>query len=255
MKVILDTNIYLSQSFDFFKKHKSKIIGTKWNAWELITSSRYHEKSFKIFQRAICKYLNYCGEYIEVNPIEELLGDHLQHKRLSYSRLIYSVIRDELARIEQSQNFLAYKNGISLKDFREYDNRGRAGVKNLIELMLKKYEDFDSKAFDKEIAYHIIVANIDELVLDWLWKHHKFIPLRSKIQLYRESPFIEVFLDYLELKFYSGGGAHKNDFNDLMFLVYLTNTDYCYCTTELSWLEIFEKNKFMKNRYIKVEDF
>ena len=235
MKVILDTNVYLSQGFDFFAKNKNKIVGTKWNAWELITSSRYNRMSFQTFQRAICKFLKYCDTYLKYTPVEGLMGDHLGHLRITKSRKVFDIILDELLRIESAADYDAYLNGQAFVDFREYDNRARNSMTQLIANLVKKLKRHNPKVFDRQLAYYYIAANMDEFVLDWLWKHYRLIPMRSKIETFAGTPFIELFLDYAEMKFNQGGCAHRNDFNDLVFSVYLNNSDFAFCTTEPKW--------------------
>lgn len=198
------------------------------------TSSRFKEQGFTFLQNAVNNFLQLPDQFIEETPIEYNMGGRYIERSKDLSKKSYNAIIATLNLIRNSRNFEEYENTDSFIWFREYDNKARRDMEEFLRKCVDKSKEYKSE-FDAQLMYDIFKVNFREFTYDWYYKHFNIVIYQGNIPLNSESPFVQVLLAFLQEIFNGSRGVGKNDFNDLMHLLYL-DSKYYYNTYEKNWI-------------------
>lgn len=237
-ELICDTTFYFSPSRDILEDKNIKIIGTKWNGWEIATSSRFREKGFKHLKKAATNFLSIPNYYIEQSPIVYNMAGQYSERSQVLSNKSYKAIKAILKRIVNAESFDDYENHDSFIDFRSYDNAARRSMENFLRQCVAKAKELSSE-YIPQLMFEIFNVNYKEMTYDWYNKHFNIIIYRNNISLDPVTPFVQTLLAYFEDLYSGATSVGKNDFNDLMHLIYLDN-QYYFNTDEKNWIKYLD---------------
>jgi len=249
-RIICDTSIYMGGSFEFFRKHK--VIGTAFNAWELINSSCYNQDKFEILQRAVIKFLDRTEDIIIESTQVHLLGTHLNNRLRPKSKYFYKALEGSLNEIKKAKDFNECKMKGLFISGREKDNLGRIAMDSWLNDLVAKVKEYSGSEFNEELAYLILETNLREHFVSFLQRHYQVTPIRSKFNLDIKTPYIQICLSYIARNIYAlNQEVKRNTFNDLEHLIYLNGNDYMFCTNEVDWNDLMSYNNITKGRLLK----
>lgn len=233
-EIICDTTFYFSPTATITQNENYRIVGTKWSGWELITSSRFSQRGFHHLQKAAVNFLKLPHHYIKKTPFVfnmmgqyDSISDHLSYTSFAATETI-------LKAIIKAKDFDDYRHSTEYIKFREYDNRSRRDMEEFLRKCVEKAKEYMTDGYDPQLMYVIFDANFKEMVFDWYHKQCGITIYRGNIRLNSQTAFVQVLLAYFEDLFSGAKSVGKNDFNDLMHLLYVRN-NRLYSTGDKKW--------------------